>query len=106
MTDEQKLQWLKEVLANGINVAQINLGDGIQNIQMNAYGQMQGVPRHEDEKAQASPSQEKPEQPLASSNIVFNPRLFTSEATTSTSAKPYSPSSSTMARKRLTTSTR
>lgn len=31
MTEEQKMQWLKSLIENGANVAQINLGDGTQN---------------------------------------------------------------------------
>lgn len=31
MTEEQKLQWLQGLIEKGVNVAQINLGDGTQN---------------------------------------------------------------------------
>lgn len=31
MTEEQKMQWLKGLIENGANIAQINLGDGTQN---------------------------------------------------------------------------
>ena len=38
MTEEQKLQWLQGLIAKGLNVAQINLGDGMQNFYVNKDG--------------------------------------------------------------------
>lgn len=34
MTEEQKLQWLQSLMAGGVNVNQLNLGDGTQNFYM------------------------------------------------------------------------
>lgn len=38
MTEEQKLEWLKGLIEQGVNVAQINLGDGTQNFYVNKDG--------------------------------------------------------------------
>lgn len=80
MTEEEKLKWLKDVLDNGVNVAQINLGNGIQNIQINTYGQITSEPIQENG-GMDSPSNEESEasSSLASSNIIFNAHIFTTE---------------------------
>lgn len=46
MTEEQKIQWLKGLIENGANVAQINLGDGTQNFYVS--GDVQS-PKDDDE---------------------------------------------------------
>lgn len=44
MTEEQKLQWLQGLIDKGVNVAQINLGDGYQTFHLGKDGDSQQVP--------------------------------------------------------------
>lgn len=43
MTEEQKLQWLQGLIEKGVNVAQINLGDGTQNFYVGKDGQVKAA---------------------------------------------------------------
>ena len=76
MTEEQKMEWLQALLAKGVGVGQINLRDGVQNILVNVAGQ------HSFAQAEQSESHGEAEEEgsLALRNLIFNPRLFTTEA--------------------------
>lgn len=88
MTEEQQLKWLQALIGKGTNIGQINLRDGVQYLQVNVQGQPSS-PQDEQETPKGKPeeeTQDKPEEeissvvPLAQSNLIFNPRLFTTEA--------------------------
>lgn len=86
MTEEQKTQWVQALLQSGVQVGQLNMGDGTQNILVNACGQgyaPQG--RQEENTRKEETLQEEEEEAdgtesLARHNVIFNPRLFTTEA--------------------------
>ena len=80
MTEEQQLKWLQALMGKGTNIGQINLRDGVQYLQVNVQGQPSSA-QDEQEKPQDKPEEEDSSvAPLAQSNLIFNPRLFTTEA--------------------------
>lgn len=67
LSAEQKMQLLRELSGSGAQIAQINFGNGVQNFYI---GKREEIVR-EEEDADTYYSKE---------NIIFNPRIFTSEA--------------------------
>ena len=66
LTAEQKMQILRELSGSGAQIAQINLGDGVQNFYI---GKREEIVREKEDADTYSKD-----------NIIFNPRTFTSEA--------------------------
>ena len=67
LTAEQKMQLLRDLSGSGAQIAQINFGNGVQNFYI---GKREEIVREKEEADSYSKD-----------NIIFNPRIFTSEAT-------------------------
>ena len=66
LTAEQKMQLLRDLSGSGAQIAQINFGDGVQNFYI---GKREEIVREKEES-----------ETYSKDNIIFNPRIFTSEA--------------------------